>query len=573
MKILRIPLVIVLIVVTGRTFNANAQTETTLYSFAGYPNDGANPYAGLVHGSDGNFYGTTVAGGTNGDGTVFRISPGGSYTNLYSFAGYPNDGNGPSAGLVQGSDSNFYGTTFYGGASGYGTVFRISPGGSYTNLYSFAGYPNDGANPVAGLVHGSDGSFYGTTESGGTNDYGTVFRISPGGSYTNLYSFAGSPNDGESPSAGLVLGSDGNFYGTAFYGGTSGYGTVFRISPGGSHTNLYSFTGAPSDGALPLATLVQGSDGNFYGTTYQGGTNFCDCGTVFRISPSGSYRNLYSFADVPDGSLPYAGLAQGSDGNFYGTTLYGGGTSDYGTVFRISPGGSYTNLYSFGSSPADGEDGANPRDELVQGSDGNFYGTTYQGGTYKYGTVFKLAAGGGGGEGCTLILSARSVTLPAKGGSRIVRVRTTGTNCAWTAVSNDPFITITRGANGVGIGTVWFTIPGNTNTTAVSGTMSIAGQTLTVHQKAGGCTFSLSPKDQNFKAAGGSATVNVLPNYSDCAWTAVSTNSFITITDGLSGVGKGPVRYTVAPNTSTNGLTGTISIAGETFKVTQSGEK
>ena len=351
MKILRIPLVIVLLVVAGRGFNANAQvTETNLHSFVGYPTDGAEPTGGLVQGSDGNFYGTTYAGGTYGGylggGTVFRISPSGSVTNLHSFVGPPTDGIAPYAGLVQGSDGNFYGTTYEGGANGGGTnvggtVFRISPSGTYTNLHSFTGTNGDGVFPYAPLVQGSDGNFYGTTYRGGTNKAGTVFRISPSGTYTSLYSFGSYPADGGLPLAGLVQGSDGNFYGTTVNGGTNSDGTVFRISPSGSYSNLYSFGGPPTDGQNPRAGLVQGSDGNFYGTTVNGGTNCLYCGTVFRISPSGTYTNLYSFGSSPtDGFSPFAGLLQGSDGNFYGTTYGGGaGTNCYegcGTVFKLT---------------------------------------------------------------------------------------------------------------------------------------------------------------------------------------------------------------------------------------------
>ena len=213
MKILRSLLVVGLVVVAGRAFIAGAQTVTIVYSFGSSSNDGTGPFAGLVQGSDSNFYGTTQYGGGNGGGngygTVFRISPGGNYTSLYSFGRFPNDGEYPVNGLVQGNDGNFYGTTEYGGANGEGTVFRISPGGNYTNLYSFAGPPKDGAGPFAGLVLGSDGNLYGTTESGGSgpcdsgdlgNGCGIVFRISPSGSETNLHSFGNSPDDGQYPS-------------------------------------------------------------------------------------------------------------------------------------------------------------------------------------------------------------------------------------------------------------------------------------------------------------------------------------------------------------------------------------
>jgi uncharacterized repeat protein (TIGR03803 family) len=396
MKTLGSAAVLVLIGLSLLAGNADAQTVTFLHSFGSAPNDGIGPFAGLVQGSDGNFYGTTEYGGTSGNGIVFRINPGGSYTSLYSFAGYPTDGAYLIAGLLRASDGNFYGTTYQGGNNcssyGCGTVFRISPAGSETVLYSFRSYPSDGYWPqYAGLVQGSDGNFYGTTYPGGVYGYGTIFRISPGGSYTSLYSFVGFPNDGAYPHAGLVQGNDGNFYGTTQLGGPNGDGTVFRISPGGSYTSLYSFVGFPNDGAQPYAGVVQGSDGNFYGTTYQGGPN--GDGTVFRISPGGSYSNLYSFGGSPaDGTHSYAALLQGSDGYFYGTTAEGGAStncpnSGCGTVFRISPGGSYTSLYSFAGSP---NDGAQPYDGVVQGSDGNFYGTTFAGGTNNRGAVFKL---------------------------------------------------------------------------------------------------------------------------------------------------------------------------------------
>jgi uncharacterized repeat protein (TIGR03803 family) len=358
-------------------------TYTTLYSFTGYPNDGGSPLAGLVQGSDGNFYGTTQL-------TIFKISPAGTYTNLHFFSGSPTDG-WIANGLVQGSDSNFYGTTQQGGANpSYGTVFRISPSGSYSNLYSFASFPNDGTEPLAGLVQGNDGNFYGTTSAGGVELDGTVFRISPGGSYTSLYSFGKSPN-GVNPFTGLVQGSDGSFYGTAA-GGTNYYGTIFRIDPSGSLTNLYFFSASLTDGWLPNA-LVQGSDGNFYGTTGSGGTG--GGGTVFRFSLSGTYTTLYSFGSVPDDGGGPNGLVQGSDGSFYGTT-YDGGTNDVasggdGTVFRISASGIEVVLYSFGSSPSDGEQ---PYAGLVQGSDGNFYGTTFDGGVAGKGTVFRISPSG-----------------------------------------------------------------------------------------------------------------------------------------------------------------------------------
>jgi uncharacterized repeat protein (TIGR03803 family) len=373
---------VVLLFAFVQSGGASEQTLTTLYSFSGYPSDGDSPYAGLVQGNDGNFYGTTSSGGASGKGIVFRISPGGSLTNLHSFSGPPTDGDYPSAGLVQGSDGNFYGTTSSGGTNDDGTVFRISPGGTLTNLYSFG--RSDGAYPNSRLVQGSDSNLYGTTVNGGVRDYGTVFRISPGGSLTNLYSFSNS--DGAYPNAGLAQGSGGDFYGTTASGGASGNGTVFRISQTGSFTNLHSFS--YSDGVYPNAGLVQGNDGNFYGTTSSGGAS--GKGIVFRISPGGNLTNLHSFSGS-DGADPNGGLVQGSDGNFYGTTESGGTSTNCsggcGTVFQISSSGNFKSLWSFGS-----DDGAYPEAELVQGNDGKFYGTTSLGGTNDAGTVFRISA-------------------------------------------------------------------------------------------------------------------------------------------------------------------------------------
>ena len=353
---------------------------TTLYSFTDNL-DGVNPEADLVQGSDGYFYGTTYIGGTNGYGTVFKISASGVLAPLYSFTDH-NDGGYPYAGLVQGSSGYFYGTTLGGGTNGAGTVFKISADGAFTSLYSFGG--NDGAGP-AGLAQGSAGNFYGTTHKGGTNGYGTVFKISASGVLTPLYSFT-DDNDGGQPEAGLVLGNDGYFYGTTEYGGTNDDGTVFKISANGAFTSLYSFTGG-NDGENPAAGLVQGSDGNFYGTTSTGGTNGA-YGTIFKITTNGVLTSLYSFTGG-DGAYPAAGLVLGSDGNIYGTTSGGGTNGGYGTVFKITSNGVLTRLYSFTGL----NDGRQPEAGLVQGSDGNFYGTTYQGGIGGNGVVFRISVG------------------------------------------------------------------------------------------------------------------------------------------------------------------------------------
>jgi uncharacterized repeat protein (TIGR03803 family) len=366
----------------GTVFKINsAGAFTLLYSFA-FASDGAGPLAGLVQASDGDFYGTTSAGGSNAPGTVFKITSSGDLTLLYSFTNGA-DGSRPESSLVQGRDGSFYGTAEKGGGTNDGgTIFKIGSSGALTPLHSFT-FGRDGANPYAGLIQGSDGDFYGTTYSGGTDFDGTVFKITADGALTPLHSFIGA--DGANPEAGLVPGSDGYFYGTTDSGGRNYNGTVFKISPSGILTSLYSFTGG-NDGGTPQASLVEGVDGSFYGTASSGGKN--GNGTIFKISPTGKFGNLYSFTNGIDGANPEAALVQGNDGNFYGTTYYGG-TNGYGAVFKISSAGSFTPLYSF----TGGNDGASPAGALIQASDGSFYGTTSGGGKGRVGVAFRLSVG------------------------------------------------------------------------------------------------------------------------------------------------------------------------------------
>ncbi len=407
-------------------------TFTTLVTFD--VTNGASPNAGLVQGIDGNFYGTTTYGGahnncTGGCGTIFKVTPAGTLTTLYSFCSKTGcaDGELPNGELLLGTDGNFYGTTTYGGnptcngGNGCGTVFKITPGGTLTTLHSFAGHPTDGGFPKAGLVQSStNGSFYGTTPQGGANDKGTIFKITPAGTLTMLHSFEIS--EGTSPN-GLVEATTGYYiYGTTSGGGANSDGTAFKITPGGQFWFLHSFDG--TDGAFPYAEMVQGSDGNFYGTTDEGGAN-CGapgCGTVFKfvLAPH-TFTALHSFAGYPtDGGFPRAGLVQGTDASFYGTTAEGGancGTSGCGTIFKITPPGTLTTLYSF-CAQTGCPDGELPDSGLVQGTDGNFYGTATEGGA-GHGTVFRLGVGLGpfvktlatfGKVGATVIILGTNLT-------------------------------------------------------------------------------------------------------------------------------------------------------------------
>jgi uncharacterized repeat protein (TIGR03803 family) len=409
---------------------AHAQTFTTLFSFDG-PN-GATPWGGLVQATNGDLYGITAAGGDNTSntcpafypnscGTVFKITTSGRLMTLYSFCLQSGctDGwePGPFARLVQATNGDLYGTTEAGGADGGGTVFKITPSGALTPLYSFLSQGStDGYSPYAGLVQATNGDLYGTTVHGGANgDYGTVFKITPNGTLTTLYSFCAQPNcvDGSQPFAALVQATNGDFYGTTPAGGANGdYGTIFKITPSGTLTTLYSFCSKPNctDGASPYGALVQATNGDFYGTTYNGGVGAAPgAGTVFRITPNGRLTTLYSFCSQPnctDGENPFAGLVQGTDGNLYGTTEIGGANNPpvggYGTVFSITPGGTLTTLYSFcpGFNTGPCTDGASPEAGLVQDTNGTFYGTTASGGANECiinygscGTVFSLSVG------------------------------------------------------------------------------------------------------------------------------------------------------------------------------------
>jgi uncharacterized repeat protein (TIGR03803 family) len=359
-------------------FWQTAQSQTAqvqvIYTFDS--TNGSASFAGLNAWQDGNLYGTTTSGGTNGGyGTVFKVTTNGVLTSLVSF----NNTNGadPQPGLTQGSDGNLYGTTVGGGTNGgFGTVFKVTTNGLLTSLVSFA-YTN-GAFPYSGLTMGNDGSFYGTAFGNG-GGYGTVFRVTTNGVLTTLVFF--NNTNGANPHTGVTLGSDGNFYGTTAFGGTNnGYGTIFKMTTNGVLTSLVSFDN--TNGSYPRGTLILGNDGSFYGTTYFGGSN--SLGTVFKVTTNGALTSLVSFSGT-NGANPAAKLKLGSDGNFYGMT-YSGGSSNLGTIFKMTANGVLTTLASF-----NGTNGANPYSGLTSGSDGNLYGTTSGGGgNGTNGTVLKL---------------------------------------------------------------------------------------------------------------------------------------------------------------------------------------
>src|ERR1700722_19182376 len=377
--------------------SAGAQV-TLLYTFGTHAGDPArtnNPGA-IAQGRDGNLYSTSTNGGTDNYGTVFKVTPAGEVSVLYSFNGVT--GGLPYSGLTLGTDGNFYGSTYEGGPSTYGTVFKITPEGKLTLLHGFDA--SDGAFPWGAPVEGRDGAFYGTTETGGSADCGTVYRVTTGGTFKTLYNFDGT--HGCQPLAPLVLGSDGNFYGTALTGGNNpALGAIFKITPAGEITLLHSFDG--THGFSPYAPLMQASDGNFYGTTHNGGNND---GVIFEVTPAGVFTDLHDFDPSQDGGGPLSALVQGTNGILYGTTI-SGGTFNAGTIYSILlGGGGFNALYSFdGTSAAAAEAG------LTQHTNGSFYADTAWGGSDNLGTLYSFNRG--------LAPFVRLVTTSAKVGKTV----------------------------------------------------------------------------------------------------------------------------------------------------------
>jgi len=377
----------------------HGQTFTTLHGFTGGA-DGGFVFAPLIMDSAGNLYGTTYQGGDyncdpanpgRGCGVVYRMDNAGNETVLYSFRTLP-DAEFPQAGLVRDSAGNLYGTTNWGGASNFGTVFKLDVTGKETVLYSFTG-GKDGRHPSAGLVRDGAGNLYGTTVYGGITSCviqrtefgcGVVFRVDKNGKETVLHRFNG--RDGGWPKGDLLRDSQGNLYGTA-YTGTTNNGTVFKIDSAGKFTVLHRFNGA-SDGYNPRAGLVRDGAGNLYGTTESGGVS--NSGTVYKVDKAGNETILYNFTFGTDGGSPYAALVRDANGNLYGTTTLGGdlacnGGTGCGTIFKLDATGHETVLHNFEGTP-----GEFPQTRLVRDASGNLYGTTAGNNLANYGSVFKL---------------------------------------------------------------------------------------------------------------------------------------------------------------------------------------
>jgi len=350
---------------------AHAQTYTVLYNFGGVSGDPQYPLDGpIAQGEDGNLYATSFVGGSKGRGTVFKITLTGALTVLSNLEG--TSGRSPYGGVTLGSDGNFYGTTAFGGTGRAGTVFQITPEGKLGVLYSFSGHMDNG-QPHAPPIQGADGNLYGTTRGYADPTLGTVYKIATPQHVTTMHQFTGGA-DGEYPEAPLLQATDGNFYGTTH---TS---NAFKISPAGAFTSLGLFPGSSN------SPLIQASNGHFYGVAVYGGTY--SNGTLFEMSRGGKTRVLHNFNNLKgDGSYPYAGLVQATDGNFYGATS-SGGVLGWGTIYRLSTTGQFTVVYIF-----DGSTGSYPETTLVQHTNGILYGETYLGGTYGGGVFYSLDIG------------------------------------------------------------------------------------------------------------------------------------------------------------------------------------
>jgi len=420
--------VITLVLLTATV--ARAQSFYRLYSFCSLSKctDGRMPTS-VIQATTGEFYGTTSQGGANVNGycpttancgTVFKITPSGKLTTLYTFCSQLDcaDGERPVAALIQATNGDFYGVTQYGGTHNGGTIFKITPSGVLTTLYNFCSLANcaDGILPVGGLMQASNGDFYGTTSGSLISDNttctpaggagcGTVFKITPAGKLTTLYTFCSQPNcaDGAFPSAALMQATNGDLYGTTALEGPNldSAGTIFKITPTGDLTTLVTLCSQTycSDGELPVAPLLQAANGDLYGTTEHGGIS--GAGTVFQMTLGGTLSTLYTFCsqslNCGDGGVPLGAVIQGTDGNFYGgTSLFGASNvaeGAAGTAFQLTPSGVLTVLHTFCATNDDCPDGLSPNGALLQATNGDFYGTTEQGGAHNGGEIFLLNMG------------------------------------------------------------------------------------------------------------------------------------------------------------------------------------
>lgn len=397
------------LVAAERALAQSATGVETAYVFTASSLGYQLPHGDLVKGADGSLYGTTVYGGDAGTGSVYKLTPDGVFARLHSFqatdaTGANVAGAYPQAGVIFGNDGALYGATVYGGLNGTGTIFRLdlsAAAPALTTIHTFSSVDADGENaggaePYAALVLGLDGNFYGSTHAGGSGGNGTIFRITPGGQLNTLHEFSAYQestinSDGAHPLYRLAMDAFGSLYGAVENGGAYGAGTIFRVTPQGSFVTLHSFGGTESEGREP-STVTVGPDGALYGTTESSGSATQGRGSIFRYSGSDGLQTLYAYSGFAgDGYRAYkrSALVAGSDGHFYGTAM---GDDGLGIIYRFMPYQAFESLYVFGSVP---EDLSIPDTTLAQGIDGMLYGTTSngQGESTQNGGIFRFAPG------------------------------------------------------------------------------------------------------------------------------------------------------------------------------------
>ncbi len=527
-------LAILTLVFAGLGTAAYAQTPTTIYNFGLVSGDIGVPtaYGTAVQGRDGNIYGATGSGGPNAGGGVYKITPTGTESVVVAF---PRGLSYCNPGVTLGNDGNFYGTCVAGSVYNYGLLYKVTPAGTYTDLHDFSAANGDGGQPNGPPVAASDGNLYGTTELGGANGNGAIYKVTPAGVVSILYSFLGGA-DGHNPNASLIQGKDGNLYGTAANGGAGGSGTVFKITTKGKLTVLHAFDG--TDGTQPNGALVQGTDGNFYGVTFQGGTN--NDGVVYKVSASGKFTLIHNF-DIPtDGSYAYAAMVQGTDGNFYGTTNYYGGDTD--TIYKVTLKGVYSVVYQFnGSSSTIGTSAANA---MIQNTNGLLYGAT---------SFSAAAVEGGEGTIYTLNIGAKPfVRLTAASGLVGASINIFGQGFSSSSVVKFDGVTA---SNPVLQGTTYITVPVPTG--ALTGSVTVATGSTTLTSNA---IFKVLPKVKSFTPTSGKVGTSV-----------VITGVSLTQTSAVKFDGIAATSFTVNSDTQITAVVPTGAKTGKIAVTTKGG--
>lgn len=527
---------------------AAAQTITSIAGFVNADN-GTMPYGPIAQGRDGNLYGTTYGSGNlGGTGSFYSVTPAGVLTVLHDFSGTEcQEANGVSLG----TDGNFYGTCFAGGANSLGSIIKITPTGTVTVLHSFTGTGTDGCFPFGVPVQANDGNYYGTTKNCGSSNEGMAYKVTAAGTFTSIHSFTGAATDSAQPTGSLILGADGNLWGTGYQGGSAGLGNVFKMTTAGAVTSVFSFTSASTQGQLPYAGVVLGKDGNYYGVAQQGGANLQ--GTIFKLTPGGAFTLLHNFnLSADNGAYPAVPLALGNDGNLYGIgsdCISGGcGNAD---MFEITTKGTFTNLFNFVN--YGGNNNSLPFTPLQAATSGTFYTTTMQGqsSTNEHGgTVVTLTNG--------QKAFARALTLSGKVGSSVGFL---GQNFAAATVVK--FGGVSAVTKLVGAGYVTATVPAgalSTNPTVTTGSTVLTAlyafkvtPTLTSFTPPSGPVGTLV----TLNGTGLTQTTAVTFNNTAAAFTVVS-DSQVTATVP-AGATTGKIKITTAGGSVTSSTNFTVN--------------